>query len=218
MTDTPERDQQEPVESPDPGTAPLQVAVGSTTQRLQADYLGGRGERASTEARARLAELRRSAGFTPQQHPLTLQVVLDSLRPPLADADLGTGDAPSPTERAASDALTLFALHMQSAQRPAHLRGESFGRAMGRLYRASSSKSLKPRFDAMLAARDERSRMQHARSLITLLRGAGLGFDYGMFAQDLRTLSSRHRAGVLLRWGRDFARLPQPAAAKPDLS
>lgn len=33
-----------------------------------------------------------------------------------------------------------------------------------------------------------------------------MGFDYTQFANDLRALdSSDKRAGVLLRWGRDFA-------------
>lgn len=187
----------------------LQHAVGATAATLQAQYLGDRGIAPQTAARGRLAVLRRSAGSTALEHPLTMQEVLDSLDPGLSAEDLGTQDTPSPSESAAFDAMTLFALHMQSAVTPAHVRGRSFGTAMGMLRLRSESGSLKPRFDALLASRDERSRLTHARSLITLLRGAGIGLDYGLFARDLRTLSSRHRAGVLLRWARDFATTPR---------
>lgn len=190
-------------------TAELSDAVGTSVVTLQAQFLGSRGERQQAQARGRLAVLRRSAGFTPEQHPLALQDVLDALDPALRQEDLGRGDAASPTERAAFDAMTLFALHMQSATEPMHVRGRSFGSAMSLLRSRSESGSLKPRFDALLAARDQRSRLTHARSLITLLRGEKIGFDYGMFARDLRTLASPHRAGVLLRWGRDFATPPR---------
>ncbi|WP_010533333.1 type I-E CRISPR-associated protein Cse2/CasB [Brachybacterium squillarum] len=195
--------------------APLDVAVGSSASGLQSAYLGHRGERAQSQARGRLAILRRSAGATPERHPLTLQDVLDSLSPALDPQLLGRGDAASPSERAAYHAMTLFALHMQSATVPAHVTGRSFGQAVGILRARSGSGSLKPRFDAMLAARDERSRLQHARTLITLLRGESIGLDYGRFARDLRTLSGSRRSGVLLRWSRDVATAsyPEPAAA-----
>lgn len=189
--------------------APLRDAVAASASTLQDRYLGMRGEGQKAPARGRLAELRRSAGSTPQQRPLALQEVLDSLMPGLHDDDLGRGDAPSPSERAAFAAMTLFALHMQSAKAPMHVRGRSFGAAVGMLRTRTESGSLKPRFDAMLSSRDERSRLTHARSLITLLRGEKIGLDYGMLAADLRTLASAHRAGVLLRWGRDFAMTPR---------
>lgn len=203
--------------APAPRHAPLDVAVGASASALQSAYLGTRGERAQARARGRLAVLRRSAGATPEQHPLTLQDVLDALSPMLDPDLLGHGDSASPSERAAYQAMTLFALHMQSARAPMHVYGRSVGQAVGLLRARSASGSLKPRFDAMLAARDERSRLQHARSLITLLRGEAIGLDYGRFAQDLRTLAGPHRAGVLLRWSRDVATGPrtEPAAAEP---
>lgn len=198
--------------------APLDVAVGASASGLQSAYLGNHGERAQAHARGRLAILRRSAGATPEQHPLALQEVLDSLSPALDPQLLGRGDAASESERAAYHAMTLFALHMQSAAAPMHVQGRSFGHAVGALRARSMSGSLKPRFDAMLAARDERSRLQHARSLITLLRGESIGLDYGRFARDLRTLSGRGRSGVLLRWSRDVATSSRPgqdAATEP---
>jgi len=206
--------------SDSPRTTPtrvsLQEAVGTSASRLQAQYLGLRGVGQQAAARGRLSVLRRSAGFTPMQHPLTLQEVLDSLDPGLDPHDLGAHDEPSPSESAAFDAMTLFALHMQSSTKRMHVHGRSFGTAVGMLRRASESGSLKPRFDALLAARDERSRLNHARSLITLLRGEGIGFDYGTFARDLRTLAGNRRAGVLLRWARDFATTPRRETESPE--
>lgn len=189
--------------------AGLPVAVGTTATRLQAQYLGEQGDRARASARGTLAELRRQAGQRPDASPLSLERVLLTLQPMLTDAEVGRGDAPSSSEEAAFHALTLFALHMQGASAPVHRRGVSFASACGRLYASSDSQSMKPRFDALLLARTARSQLTHARSLVTLLRGSQLGFDYGAFARDLRSLASpQRRSGVLLRWGRDFAMGP----------
>lgn len=198
----------------------LRSAVTGAVSTLQAQALGQRGEALQTRARARLSVLRRSAGLTPEKHPVAWQEVLDAMDPPLSADEIGTGDAPSRSETAAFTALTLFALHMQSQNRPMHVPGRSFGSAMRRLRAARASESIKPRFDALLAARDDRSRLVHARTLISLLRSEEIGFDYGIFAEDLSRLQSAARQGVLLRWGRDFAIAPrsdrEPADAGPD--
>jgi len=77
----------------------------------------------------------------------------------------------------------------------------------------SDSESLKPRFDAMVLASDPTARAIHMRSLIALLRGQELGFDYGGLAADLRSLERPdRRSRVLMRWGRDFARAARPAS------
>ena len=183
----------------------LRNSVGASAGSLQAAFLGQRGDRRQTEARARLAILRRSAGYSPQSHPVAWQAVLDLLDPPLPDWEIGRGDAPSPSESAAFSAITLFALHMQSQSMPMHVPGRSFGSAMRVLRRNRDSASIKPRFDALLSARHDRSRLGHARSLVTLLRSEQIGFDYGQFTVDLRTLASSRHQGVLLRWGRDFS-------------
>lgn len=194
----------------------LAESVGATANRLQQQFLSTTDERAASSARAALAVLRRGAGTKPLDQPLIAEMVLEQLTPPLDGALRGLGDDFSNSERAAYNALTLFALHMQSADRPFHIRGRSFGAAAGILYRQEgASGSIKPRFDAMISARDETSRLVHARSLITLMRSREIGFDYGRFAADLRTLAGPKRAGVLLRWGRDFAYSPRPSAA-PD--
>ena len=184
----------------------LYVAVGATATRLQSQILGEQGERAKSKARGILAELRRNAGQPIDRDPLSLEKTLLVLKPTLNENSIGHTDSPSPSETAAFHALTLFALHMQSSSRPMHVRNMSFAGACGRLYAQSESGSLKPRFDALLLARSTRSRLIHTRSMITLLRSAGLGFDYAQFANDLRALDkAEHRPGVLLRWGRDFA-------------
>lgn len=187
--------------------APLAVAVGVTVNRLQNDYLSGGGR--APAARGVLAALRRGAGRPALSDPLALERVLGVMDPVLTENEVGTQDRPSPSEEAAYQALAFFALHMQSATAPVHVRGTSFATACGLLAARSESKSMKPRFDALLLARNPHSRLTHVRSLITLLRGQQIGCDYGAFARDLRALMNpRHRDGVLLRWGRDFALAP----------
>lgn len=192
--------------APPDGEANLRIAVGATAARLQSDMFGEHGDRARTRAKATLAELRRQAGKEPLQDPLSLQRVLMTLRPMLRHNDIGSGETPSRAEEAAFHALTLFALHMQSSTVLVHRRGTSFASACGQLYTVSESQSMKPRFDALLLARSSRSRLTHTRSMVTLLRSSSIGFDYGNFAADLCALAEpKRRAGVLLRWGRDFA-------------
>lgn len=95
---------------------------------------------------------------------------------------------------------------MQGSTAAAHSEDRSFAMACGRLQSISDSGSLKPRFDAMQTAREETSRVVHLRTLVSLLRGEHLAFDYGGFAADLRRLQNPvRRDGVLLRWGRDYA-------------
>lgn len=188
-----------------PRTAPLVQSVGATVTRLQQDLLTGPDGRRST-ARGLLARLRRRVGRRVAQDPLALEETLMVLSPALREEELGRGEAASPSERAAYHALTFFALHMQGATAPAHVPQRSFARACGELNAGSTSKSLKPRVDAMLMTRVPNSRLVHLRSIVTLLRSAGIGFDYGRLAGDLRTLEDPHRRnGALLRWGRDFA-------------
>lgn len=184
----------------------LPRAVGATATRLQAQFLGEQGDKARARARGQLAELRRSAGQPIERDPLALEKVLLILNPTLNEQSIGHTDQPSPSESAAFHALSFFALHMQSSSQPMHTQGVSFASVCGQLFAQSSSASLKPRFDALLLARSTRSRLTQARSMITLLRRAQLSFDYGQFAKDLRSLDyPDRRAGVLLRWGRDFA-------------
>lgn len=188
-------------------TLNLDFAVGATAHRLQRHYLGQEGDRNRATARGILAELRRNAGAPAEKDPLALERIHTILIPALSPGETGQQDAPSPSEEAAYTALSLFALHMQGATGPAHVEGVSFAATCGRLNSLGESASFKPRFDAMLVSQHAPSRAIHLRALVTLLRAKNLAFDYGNFARDLRSLNNpKRRAGVLLRWGRDFAR------------
>lgn len=195
----------------------LSVAVGETAAWLQKNVLSGRGDRKEARARATLAQLRRNVGRPPESDPLGLSRVLMALHPAL-DADLvGRGDAATASERAAYHALTFFSLHMQSAKEPMHVPEKSFAAACGQMYRGNASGSFKPRFDAMVLSRNEYSRLHHMRSLITMLRGARIGFDYGRLAFDLRSLENpARRKKTLMRWGRDFAWIPTDSEETPE--
>ncbi len=194
--------------------AGLRAAVRATVESLQGAMLGQHGDAKQRSARAMLAGLRHATGQTADRHPLEFERILSSLVIPLRDEEVGKGNAASRSEQAVFDALTLFATHAQSATEPIHTEQRSFAAAVGLLIKGSSSQSLKPRFDALLAARTHRARLTHLRSLITLLRGSRIPFDYGQLAVDLRTLSGPHRQAVLLRWARDVAL--GPSREKPD--
>ncbi|WP_341827612.1 type I-E CRISPR-associated protein Cse2/CasB [Trueperella pyogenes] len=186
----------------------LQQAVHVTCKRLQSGYLSDSSSPEHHKARADLAQLRRYANLDISNNPLALAQALFVMEGEFSEKLAGHGDEPSPSEHAAYIALTLFAIHMQSASQEVHVKGVSFAQACGKLYRKleGSSDSIKPRIDAMLLAGSERARLVHIRSLITLMRAQEIGFDYGRLAVDLRALANpKKRAGVQLRWGRDFA-------------
>ncbi|WP_026254458.1 type I-E CRISPR-associated protein Cse2/CasB [Corynebacterium pilosum] len=177
----------------------------ATCQALQSDYLSAAGSTRSTSSRATLARLRKAGSGSLLTDPLLLQEVLMILMPELSERELGKGDKPSSSEYAAATAMTLFAIHMQSATQPAHNPMQSFAYACGILNSLELSNSIKPRVDAMLLATNEAARIVHIRSLVTLMRGNNINFDYGRFADDLRRLAdAKKRSGVQLRWGRDF--------------
>lgn len=193
----------------------LQHAVSVTCKKLQSGYLSDSSSPGHHKARADLAQLRSYASLDMSDNPLALGKALFVMEGEFSEQLAGHGDEPSPSEHAAYAALTLFAIHMQSASQEVHLKGVSFAQACGKLYRKleGASDSIKPRIDAMLLAGHERARLIHIRSLITLMRTQDIGFDYGRLATDLRALADpKKRAGVQLRWGRDFARGSYPAA------
>ncbi|GAB3079045.1 type I-E CRISPR-associated protein Cse2/CasB [Corynebacterium aquatimens] len=195
----------------------LVISVSSTVARMQSNYFDKPHSVEGTETRRALAELRQSASRGFGTDPLALQRVLMLLKPPLSESLIGKTDTATPSESAVYHALTLFALHMQSAKHPAHSAKTSFAMACGQLYVQADSGSIKMRFDAMQAAADETARIVHLRSLIALLRSHNIAFDYGWFANDLRSLRlPQRRDGVLLRWGRDFAVGTMPPKKRHD--
>lgn len=184
----------------------LRKAVSLTCHRLQDHFFMPYDSPQSHLARAQLAELRKSSSLNIMDNPLALGKVLFIMRGDFVEKLAEKTDEPSPSEQAAFAALTLFGLHMQSATKPMHTAEISFARACGKLYATGTSESIKSRVDAMLLARDEKSRLLQIRSLVSLLRSKELPCDYGKLASDLRALMNpKRRPGVQLRWGRDFA-------------
>lgn len=182
--------------------------VARTVTALQQQHLAE-----SSAARAALARLRRGVGRPVGALPELLPYVLNPSAPPTRQAD------PTADEIAAYTALTLYAVHQQSQASPMHVPSVAFGQALSRLRGSGADENpgVVRRFQAMTTASSFDEVVHHARGLVTLLRTAGLGFDYGRFARDLVDLQNPRRAdGVRLTWGRDFYRVAphpdQPAA------
>jgi len=163
-------------------------------------------------ARAALAKLRRGLGHEAGTVPEILKLTINP------DAPRPHRDEPTADEHAIHAALTLYAVHQQSQNRQMHVRGRSFGSALGRIrYReGAENQGVVRRFQALGTATDLNEAVVHARALVTLLRGAGEAFDYGRFAVDLvRLQHPAHASAVRLAWGRDFYRTRPTAVDEP---
>lgn len=169
-------------------------------------------------ATADLARLRRGVGKAPGQLP----DIWELTAPP--SSDVGYGDAATPAETAVHVAMTLFAVHQQSESQPMHVPGRSLAGAFGKLVRrhkdAVGEKSLRARFDAVVTATTFASVPYHLRGLVSLLKREGLGFDYGILADDICVLARGMQPDgpqwghtgveeVRRRWARDFRHLDQ---------
>lgn len=157
---------------------------------------------------ARLARLRRAINAEPGSDPAVWADTIEVL-----PTDLWGGTEPSGYERAAHTAMTLFALHVQSASGPVHKSGISLGGAARRLAsaRATEPGTLDPavfrRFQNLATATSAAELHHHLRSMIMLMRGEGIQLDYGLLAVHLVELDSPQSADrVRLRWGRDYHR------------
>ena len=160
----------------------------------------------ASAARAALSRLRRAVGRTPKQDPMAWSVTLEQTVPLLTEWSDAAGDEPTPQEYGAFTALTLYAMHQQGNRQPMHSSEHDFSFAVGELARISESDSIKPRFDALIAATAPAARAYHLRTLVSLLSSKGIPLDYGRLAEDLSVLQRPDRShGVVLRWGRGFA-------------
>ncbi|MFJ8579434.1 type I-E CRISPR-associated protein Cse2/CasB [Micromonospora sp. NPDC093277] len=158
------------------------------------------------EAVSALARLRRGIGRTPGFDFLLeryLQVPEHLLGHRPAD-DTEATDA----EHAVHDAVTLYALHQQSRRERMHADGRGLGQALSDLVRKSSSPDgVRRRFAALGTASTYHESTYHLRSLITMLREHQIPLDYGLLADDLRTLRRPDGpAKVQAIWGREFFR------------
>ncbi|BEH01375.1 hypothetical protein brsh051_06560 [Brooklawnia propionicigenes] len=169
-------------------------------------------------AKATLAQLRNGVRRPLGSDVLAWGAIFDGFPPELA----GRSDEPNRAEVAAHAALSLFAIHMQSAREPMHLNGVGLGRAVRRLSRSPDesdpSSPVMRRFHALGTSVDLPETLHHARGLVQQLRAAGIGLDYGRLAEDFAGLQSPERAdGVRLRWARDLYRLdPTPNDDNPN--
>lgn len=172
------------------------------------------GSQTGPRARAQLAQLRRGVGREPGTVPEIWGLTLDGLDCP------GPGDAPSREENAVHVALTMFAVHQQS-RAVSMSTNISFGQAVRRLATTVSNGSedvhegpVYRRFTELATAASLDELTHHARALVTQMRAADIGFDYGRFADDLVAFQDPRRAGeVRRRWGRDFHHVPSDESA-----
>lgn len=183
----------------------LRAIVGRTICALYQQQSGENPGHAAA-ARATLARLRQAVGRTPEKDPLAWSVVLEQVLPDFPTRFLGRGDEPSPQESAAFIALTLYALHQRGNTQLMYEPKMNLGRSVGRLAHSAGSDSIKPRFDALMAARTDAALAYQLRSLIALLSSHNIAADHAWLAEDLVKLKRpSRRDGVLLRWGREFA-------------
>lgn len=184
----------------------LRAVVGRAIRILYLQQNGDNPGHAAA-ARATLARLRQAVGRTPEKDPLAWSVVLEQVLPDFPEKFMWKKDEPTAEESAAFTALTLYALHQRGNQQPMYESGMDLGRSVGRLAHEGGSGSIKPRFDALMAARTDAALAYQLRSLIALLSSHGIPTDHAQLAQDLVLLKRPgRRDGVLLRWGREFAR------------
>jgi CRISPR system Cascade subunit CasB len=164
---------------------------------------------------AALARLRRGAGKSPGE-------LLDILEFTVADEFfVGRPDAEATVdENAAHVALTLFAMHQQSRGEPMHRRGQGLGAALRALHQGDPGSVPEPvrrRFRVLGTADSFAELSYHLRGAVQLLRGAGVGLDYGLLADQL--VGWQWPGGperIRLRWGREFYRTERSSEPPSD--
>lgn len=176
---------------------------------LQAAYVQAR----TGAALSMMASLRRapidSPGLNPELWSLTLS--------DLPEALVGRGDEPTRAELSIHAALVLYAVHQQSRPTPMHQTGVPLGRAVAQLAISRGSQSEPDagtirKFHRAVTAEHRQSRLQELRSLMTLLRSAGIPLDHARLGVDLFRLEfPTSRDAVTLQWGRDLHRPPTAA-------
>jgi CRISPR system Cascade subunit CasB len=179
--------------------------VSGRITRIQTAYLNPN----RSDGKAWLAQLRKSGtepGSSPTTWPLEFEGFPESL--------IGKS-SPSPAERAAHLAFTLYATHQQSQLTGMHRPGSTFGlgQAVAKLDARQRQHSdsaplgkLPSRFAALGTADDFDEISHYARQLITQLRAAELPLDYGILTNQLYRLQFPSLVtNVHLEWARGFA-------------
>jgi CRISPR system Cascade subunit CasB len=166
------------------------------------------GLRANTSSStATLARLRRGLGKPAGSIPEIWQITMSDEFVPA-----GSGDAPTPAETAAHVAMTLYAVHQQSAKDRMHRRGYGLGRSARLLSRHvkgpdGETDPVRRRFQSLATADSLDELVHHARGLVQQFRPAAIPMDYGLFADQLVIWQTSAGASrIRLQWGRDFYR------------
>ena len=191
--------------------AALREDVGSRITRLQEGYLDRRGPAAQAAAQGDLARLRAADPADPLRHPAVWPIVQDGS--PEVLSPIGGPDEPTAAEAARHCALVLYALHQQGKDQPAHRPKVRFAQAVRQLAskRAQGGEEADPsvrgRFDQAVLAATLSGRSEHLKSLVRLMRGEDVGFDYCRLAVDLYDMATPDGARrVRLAWARDLYR------------
>lgn len=168
------------------------------------------------EAVSALARLRRGIGRDPG-FDYTLERYLEVPEHLLGYRPADDSQA-ADSEHAVHDAVTLYALHQQSRRERMHIDGRGLGWALAGLVRESTGPDgVRRRFAALGTASTYHESIYHLRSLITMLREHQIPLDYGLLADDLRTLRQPSgRAKMQAAWGREFFR-SRPSTGTDDL-
>lgn len=187
--------------------------VARTVGTLQARLLGGDPR---PEAAAALARLRRGIGRAPG-FDYTLDAYLrvpDELLGARPDTDLEASDG----EHACHAAVTLYALHQQSRSERMHANGRGLGSAVAALADASGGPDgVRRRFAALGTAATYTEVLYHLRGLVMMLRDHRIPLDYGLLADDLKTIRRPGgREQMQAVWGREYFRGRPQAAEDTD--
>ena len=162
----------------------------------------------SQEAVGALARLRRVAGRPPGSDILMDKYVGLSDQILEALAEPYNAEEATDAEHAKAAAVTLFAIHQQSQRVPMHVDGRGLGYAIGGLARKSKHpEGVRRRFAALGTAISFDEALYRLRSLTFMLREHKIPLDYGLLADDLRTLRRPGgRPRMQSTWGREFFR------------
>lgn len=156
--------------------------------------------------RAVLANFRRGVNRAPGDLPELWGTFLQEM-PPEFFSRKGIATA---AQWAIYSALTLFALHQQSQQKPMCVNGAGIGQAVRQLSDIQKPEDPQEsgvfkRFSALITSDSREEASYHLRGLIQLLRQKELPLDYPRLALDLFELQFPDSAShVKLRWGQDY--------------
>lgn len=176
--------------------------IGKRVTQLQARFFD-----CDPRARADLARLRRAVGRPIASDIDSWALVFERF----PEALLGRSDAPTRWETAAHITLGLFAVHIQSASGPMHVKGWGMGRAIHKLANPTDAeareKPVMRRFRMLATATDLNEAVHHGRGMVQQFRAAEIPLDYVRLSRDLVDLQSpRSAETVRLRWARDLYR------------